>query len=285
MKKICIIMPYFGKWPRWFNLYLETCRYNSTINWLFFTDCEEPKNNMDNIKYIKITLADFSTMVAEKIGFKINIKNPMKICDIRPAFGVIFEDYLEGYDFWGHGDIDLLYGNIRNFISIDITEKYEIISTSKRMLLGNFTLYKNNYKINTLYKKIPGYKKLCRWPWNLVIDESIFAVLVNNLNREGKIKCLFRDMVQHDIWKSNTLSKNWSVIWNKGRMTDTMTHEELMYFHFKLSKGERDFVFPAYRKGIGNFCLSGERLTPTMNTLKGKVRRFINARVRKLLSK
>ncbi|WP_371417607.1 DUF6625 family protein [Anabaena sp. UHCC 0187] len=36
--KIAIIIVYFGQWPVWFPAFLESCRYNSSVNWLFFTD-------------------------------------------------------------------------------------------------------------------------------------------------------------------------------------------------------------------------------------------------------
>ena len=37
---IAIVLPYFGKLPNYFPLFLESCRKNPTVNWLFYTDCE-----------------------------------------------------------------------------------------------------------------------------------------------------------------------------------------------------------------------------------------------------
>ena len=36
--------------------------------------------------------------------------------DLRPAYGVLFEEYLDGYDFWGHCDLDVLFGRIRDHL-------------------------------------------------------------------------------------------------------------------------------------------------------------------------
>lgn len=43
-KKICFIIPYFGDLPKYFQLFLNSCRHNKAYQWILFTD--------DNTKYI-----------------------------------------------------------------------------------------------------------------------------------------------------------------------------------------------------------------------------------------
>ena len=38
MKKICYIVPYFGKLPKNMKLWLNSCKTNPTIDWLLYTD-------------------------------------------------------------------------------------------------------------------------------------------------------------------------------------------------------------------------------------------------------
>lgn len=40
--KIAMIVPYFGKWPEWMDLYLYSCSKNPQVDFLFFTDCLVP---------------------------------------------------------------------------------------------------------------------------------------------------------------------------------------------------------------------------------------------------
>ena len=49
------------------------------------------------------------------------------------------------YDFWGYCDIDLIFGNIRKFITDDILDKYD-----KILSRGHFTLFRNKDSINTI---------------------------------------------------------------------------------------------------------------------------------------
>src|SRR5688572_28464292 len=94
MKKIVLLMPYYGKWPEWFNLFIETCKWNPTIDWIFFTDLEMPHNRCDNVHYVRISLPDLLELASSRVGFKIHFTHPYKLCDLRPGFGVIFADYI-----------------------------------------------------------------------------------------------------------------------------------------------------------------------------------------------
>jgi len=172
MKKICLVIPYFGKWPDWFGFYLKSCEFNPTINWLIYTDCKTPKNPPKNVRFISANIEDFNKLASDKLKLKINIKNAYKLCDFKPACGIIFEDYLKSYDFWGHSDIDVVYGNIRRFITGKILSSYDVITSMKKRTAGHFTLYKNTKKINEIFKKEQKYKLIFTSEANYVFDEE-----------------------------------------------------------------------------------------------------------------
>ena len=147
MKKIILIVPYFGKWPLWINYHFESICSNKSIDWLFVTDCEIPKRGMKNVIFKKMTMEYFNLMINEKLNLNISMSFK-KVCDIRPAFGIIFEDFMKDYQFWGVTDTDIIYGDIRKFITIDVLNNYDIISSRKGNLSGHFTLFRNNKEIN-----------------------------------------------------------------------------------------------------------------------------------------
>src|ERR1700722_17290835 len=144
LKKICMVMPYFGVWPDYFLFFLKSCEYNPTIDWLFYTNCGAPTSHPDNVRFIKATLEDFNALASKKIAMKIGLQYPYKLCDMRAAYGHIFEDYLQGYDFWGYGDIDLIYGNIRHFFTGEILSRYDIVTGYHTALAGPLTFFKND---------------------------------------------------------------------------------------------------------------------------------------------
>ncbi len=75
---IVIIIPYFGKWPAWFEYFLLSCSYNSSVDWLLFTDCGKPAEIYENTRFIDFTLDEFNKLASQKTGIEINIKNPYK---------------------------------------------------------------------------------------------------------------------------------------------------------------------------------------------------------------
>lgn len=92
--KIAIIVCWFGKLPEYFKMWEYSCSKNQDYDFLFFTD--HPQSyKFKNIKFIKFSLNDFNKLATEKLNVEINVKKPYKLCDFRPAYGLIFEDYLK----------------------------------------------------------------------------------------------------------------------------------------------------------------------------------------------
>lgn len=160
LKSICIIIPYFGKWPKWFDKFIISCKYNPTINWLIVSNNNSPEVLPNNIKFYKISLNKFNELAGYQLGIKTKIYHPYKICDFKPSFGNIFNSEIKEYDFWGYSDLDLVYGDIRKFISSNILEKYDIISPNSSFIPGHFCLFKNKPRINTLFTKSVFYKRV-----------------------------------------------------------------------------------------------------------------------------
>ena len=60
----------------------------------------------------------------------------------------MFKDYIEKYDFWGHCDTDMIFGDIRSYYPDTRLEKYDRHGKN-----GPFTFYKNNTFVNNLFRK------------------------------------------------------------------------------------------------------------------------------------
>lgn len=146
---ICIIGVYFGKLPTYFNLWLKSCACNTDINFLIVTD-NELYNLPANVTSIKMTLSDMKLLADKKLGLNSSLTTPYKCCDFKAVYGNIFCEYIKEYDFWGHCDFDLIFGDIRKFITDNVLEKYDKIFD-----LGHLALYRNTDKVNSYYK-LPG---------------------------------------------------------------------------------------------------------------------------------
>lgn len=138
MTSICIICCYFGILPSTFQLWLNTCRYNDTVDFLIFTDDKRSFDVPQNVKVEYLSFLEIKAMIQKKFDFEIALNQPYKLCDFKPAYGEIFCEYIVEYEFWGHCDLDMFFGNIRKFLTEDIFTKYDKILTE-----GHLTLYRN----------------------------------------------------------------------------------------------------------------------------------------------
>ena len=99
MKKIRLIIPYFGKLPKFFPYFLLTAKRNQKIDFLIYTDQNIDQFeilNAENIEFKTLSFDDLRKKVQSKFDFEISLKTPYKLCDYKVAYGFIFEEELKG---------------------------------------------------------------------------------------------------------------------------------------------------------------------------------------------
>lgn len=176
--KIAQIIPYFGKWPEWIDLYFFSCGQNPMIDFIFFTDCPIPKEHSANIIFNYCTFEEYKVIVSRKLRIDYNIKDAYKLCDLRPFFGYIHQDCLKEYDFWGFGDIDLILGDLTMVFQEKILNNYEVITTHNYHLAGHFSFFRNNEYFRNLCFKIKDWKQIIVADKLSALDEGDFSNLV-----------------------------------------------------------------------------------------------------------
>jgi hypothetical protein len=293
LKKIILIIPYFGHWPEWFPFYLESCRWNPTIDWLFFTDCPVPINSPTNTRYVRLSYSEYQQIVSERLGINFKAESAYKLCNIKPAYGFIHQEYLTDYDYFGFGDIDVIYGDIRTFYTDKILH-YNTLSSLKDRVSGHLFLIKNQEKWINVFRHIPNWQQLMSDSKHHPIDEFLFTkVLKGHRLLPAKLCNLFG---LFDYTKRNHLFKErhatplaeWPWLdgtynypdkwyWYQGKLTNEFGGE-FLYLHFmnwKSNKylpkrfGDRAaweklpyLIHPALTDLRKGWCVSPEGFTP-----------------------
>lgn len=152
MKSIVLIFPYFGKLPAQYKMWRSSALRNPTIDFMFFTDADvEPAKN---IIVHKMQFEEFRQFIQDVIEFPIVLDRPYILCDFKPIYGQALQNYIAKYDYWGYGDLDVIYGDIRSFLTDEILSKYKFF-----LGYGHLTLYHNDKETNDYYREIiPGYQ-------------------------------------------------------------------------------------------------------------------------------
>ncbi len=181
MRKRCLfILPYFGRFPGYFPLFLRSCGRNTEYDWILLTDNLTGYNLPDNVRIVFMTFAQLRERIERKLGFPVSLEYPYKLCDFRPAYGYLFEEDCRGYPYWGYCDCDLVFGNLNRLLSPLLEEGYDKLFAS-----GHLTIYRNIPE-NTLrffhecegtyyYKKAFTSREGC-WFDEDYLDENIHTI-------------------------------------------------------------------------------------------------------------
>lgn len=256
---VCIIGIYFGTLPDNFKIWLGSCGYNPTIDFLLITDNDLTEYKIpNNVKVINYSFEQLKQCFAEKLGFKIGMEKPYKLCDFRPTYGFVFQEYISIYDYWGYCDFDLVWGDLRCYI-----DKYLLTDYSKFLPYGHLSLYKNDFENNQLFRLSNdytlSYKEMLSSPNNYLFDELVVdnIIKVNHISSFEKI--IFVDIdpnykrIKHveklnykpEIYKEYLTEnkkfnyKNQLFYWENGKIImaymekNEILEKEFMYIHFQ----------------------------------------------------
>lgn len=242
MQKIIFVVPYFGRFPKYFNAWLRTVEWNATIDFLLITDQKELGVIPSNVKIVNMSFDEMREYIQSKFAFEVCLPTPYKLCDFRPAFGYIFSEYLVGYDFWGHCDIDCLFGDLRKFLDKEL-ECYDVIGS-----YGHLSLYKNSNEINFAYLKdgaAYSYKEVFGSKYNYAFDEvsGIKKILQkHNYNFKKDVENIADIVIAHRAFKVAHGYDNYKqqiFLWDKGKVyqcylnNGDILYKEFSYLHFQ----------------------------------------------------
>lgn len=294
MKKdsVCIIGVYFGRLRPDFPLWINSCKYNPSIDFLVVTDSAIPDIEIpENVTIKYCTFDELRILAKKKLGEDIVIGNPYKLCDYKPVYGLIFYEYLKDYEYWGHCDFDLVFGDIRYFLS-----KYEYQKYDHFLTQGHLSLYRNTLSVLNYYKlkgsRVGNYTTVFTSNKNFAFDEnsgigSIY--LFNKLSMFKKniyadISPFYKQLKRSKFNKIDKPPKNYKnqvFFWEKGKTycsylkSGNICTYQLIYIHFQKRK------FPPLDldkmdKCWASFYITPFGFVPKINTLNIELIKSLN---------
>ena len=240
-QSIAIIICYYGLFPWFFKYFVESCKYNESVDFYIITDNRIEVALPPNVRFVNKSLQDVACIAENKLGLKVSLENPYKLCDFKPTYGLLFSDIISSYDFWGYGDIDVIFGNIRDFITPAVLE-HDVISVRHDFLTGYFQLFKNESKTVNLFRHSKDYKKVFESARCFCFDETNYCFeqfsaqrpfydinseieslmhVVRKLEEQNAIKAYFDFHVIEGLPGKLT--------WNKGKLLYRNKYEVLLY--------------------------------------------------------
>jgi len=124
-----MIVPWAGPLPDWTGIWLDNVsRVDAAgYGWEFLLDVDEDRLR-ERIEALGVTCPPLEGR---------------KLCDYRPAFGEMYADEVEGFDFWGHTDLDCVYGRLWDYVTDDLLDGVDVYSNDPYpQMCGPFSLYR-----------------------------------------------------------------------------------------------------------------------------------------------
>ena len=152
MTVFCI---HFGRMPHWITHTLHSFYINNDVKFVMIGD-HFPKQVSKNVKIIKTTWSAFSYYTSIRFNTSVhwhiqectgnNCGRVIKISDLRPFLGKLFELELQDSKWWGWMDLDVILGKIRYFLYKERADVLCPMWPNKYNLLtwGAFTAFKVN---------------------------------------------------------------------------------------------------------------------------------------------
>lgn len=199
--RIAIVIVHFGDRPGWLDIWEASASWNSCVDFLVFNDFGF-ESRYPNIKPISLDLVSFNNRESLR-SRDLRISRGYKLCDFRPLFGEIFRYELSGYDYWGWGDTDVLYGQIMESVSCSLGVR-DYIGTGRDGQSGPLALLRNDSRINGLWVKISDWRNRLNSNTAFALDEIDFVKI---LRAEADCDLEFRECLD-DL----------PALWSRGRI-------------------------------------------------------------------
>ena len=158
-KMISFVLLWTGKWPRWIDLFLVSCGANPNVTWQLFCPEAPPRTIPPNVLIHRMSLDEIKSLIEQKTGYNASTISGYKFCDLKPAYGKVFEDYLSNFKFFGFCDCDQIWGSFERNLNPEWFDQYDIITAQRMTICGQMTLMRKTDLNRQLFRCIRNYER------------------------------------------------------------------------------------------------------------------------------
>ena len=245
MKKVAFILPYYGKYPSYFDLWMRSAGENQSFDFFLISDSFPEFGFVpQNIHFIKISWKNLKERIQSLFDFKIKLREPYALCNFRPAYGEIFSDLVSGFNFWGYCDPDVIWGDLGKWITEDVLRGNDIVLTH-----GHCCLYRNCFNVNAFYRSERARKIFAYYSFRDVFSSAYTSHFDENNGVPGtarkaglRVWDAYEAVADVDYTRRplSEFGKSCAYHWRSGKVfrvflenLDSAEEEEKMYVHLQ----------------------------------------------------
>ncbi len=216
MTSKAMIMPYFGDPPTWMRHWEANTERLQDHGYDFLHDSDEKA---------------FQERVRDRLGIDCPpLWGTGRIWNYRPALGLLYADEIQEFDFWGHTDLDVVYGRVERWYTDDYLDELDVAACDTHRISGPWTLYRNIPEVNELFMKVEDWEGfLTRFEYQHGWAEKEFTQAVKQAAVDGSLTARFDDYQTADWDNFDNLR-----LYEDGRLLEGGT--EVCLAHFRRTK-------------------------------------------------
>ncbi len=240
--KAAVLVSWYGPFPAWINAFLVSCSRVRTLDWIILHDTSPPLHRPPNVRFMEFPWPAFRRRLFERCGVETPELPNYKLCDAKVFGGVAFEELFAGYDYFGWGDLDIVFGNLDDFLK-PVIGSPSVISFHRELLSNHLVLFRNTRDLRNLYQSVDGYAEKMKQPEYAALDDTHLTAVAKTLPDASFEEYFTTPFVNWMPWCDGTYNFPLSWKWNQGQLTNELDMGfEFPYFHFMVWKGgSRDY--------------------------------------------
>jgi hypothetical protein len=206
-----------------------------------------------NILHMKVPLPAYLGFVQHKLDLRLEWSDAYKLCDLKPALGLLHHDVTRQYEFWGDTDMDLVYGDVLGPY-VPFMDEFDIISSHTCIAAGHLTVYRTMDETLTLFSRYPHWREKFSGGVHVHYDERYMTNLLMPKVKQSnlrfaerfvtepviggkRLKALFKEQYttyNGEDWllPGGKLAQPTAWTWDRGVVSNDVMGPGILYAHF-----------------------------------------------------
>jgi len=287
--RVRLCCPWFADWIYDFTfLSLETLLKTSQFDVVFMCDAAKLSDQemlgftsllkkYPNFLFYQETFESYVERVENLTGVIPNkVRNLVSICGMTNIWPSLYPNLVEGYDFWGIYDVDVVFGRLGHFITNEVLRGHDFVTCREFDFCHAFFLAKNTSEVLDSWKQSFYLESLLdtKGEWGCIL--RYFNEAIASLQKLGRGKVLSLSPL--------AARKDKSLMWGlSGELLTGISRVEISMKHFPTPRPKSWPVIATYTPVTehSNCRRVGSKSTKKRGrvvTKVGKVRKFIRKR-------
>ena len=168
------VLPYFGDLPPWMDLWHANVAELAAHGYDVLLDHDEDS---------------FRQRVRDRLGVECPpMSGTGKTWDYRPALGVLYDNEIASYDFWGHTDLDCVYGRVERWVTDEFLAGIDMHSNCVAYMNGCWSLYRNTATVDNAFTEVRGWQEYLTTPEPTGWGETVYSEQLSEMHSEGRLR-------------------------------------------------------------------------------------------------